>query len=57
MKPQKPQLGRANEAARKAASAELFENSGKFKTGAHDPRPKRARTRGASKNNAIKEQE
>jgi hypothetical protein len=57
MKPQRVQLNKAAKAMRDVASAELFKSSGKFKTGAHDTRPKRARTRGAAINNAIKEQE
>lgn len=57
MKPQRVQLNKAAQAMRNAASAELHLKSRQFKTGAHDIRPKRERTRGAAINNAIKEQE
>jgi hypothetical protein len=55
MKPKKPALNNAAEARRKAESAALFQASGKFKTGAHNPEPKRARTRGASESKAIED--
>ena len=46
-----------NEKARaKAGRAWLHQISGKFKTGTHDPRPKRTRTRQADKDKAIKDQ-
>ena len=45
-----------NAARLKAARAGLNESSGKFKTGAQgNPATKRARTRGAAKNKAIRE--
>jgi hypothetical protein len=57
MKQQKPKLNKAAQAMRNAASAELHLKSRQFKTGAHDIRPKRERTRGTATNKAIKEQE
>ncbi len=53
MKPKKSPLNKAAQARRNIESAELNKNMGKFKTGAHSSEPKRARTRGASKNKAI----
>ena len=55
--PKKQQLNRVAQARLKAESAALNNDMGKFKTGAHDPRPKRERTRSAAVQKAIKEQE
>jgi hypothetical protein len=56
--PKKQQLNKAAQAMRNIASSELNDNMGKFKTGAHkNPGEKRARTRSAAVQKAIKEQE
>lgn len=58
MNPQRNQLGKAAQARRNAESAALKESSGKFGTGPHgNPANKRARTRQASVQKAIKDQE
>lgn len=52
----KKQLGKANTARRKAESAALNANMGKFKTGAiANPATKRAKTRQAVQAKALKE--
>lgn len=54
--PNRATLGKTNQAMRKAASAELNASMGKFKTGVNaNPGTKRARTRGAAKDKAIRE--
>lgn len=56
MKPKKQALGRANKAARNAASRELHENMGKFKTGANaNPANKRLNTRSAVVKKAVED--
>jgi hypothetical protein len=56
--PKKQQLNRVAQARLKAESAALNSDMGKFKTGAHNnPGTKRARTRSAAVQKAIKEQE
>jgi len=54
MFPKKQNLNKAEAAMRKAASAELHENMGKFKTGGHkNPATKRTRTRSAANKKAV----
>lgn len=54
--PNRAPLNKAAQAMRNIASAELNASMGKFKTGANaNPGTKRARTRGAAKNKAIRE--
>jgi hypothetical protein len=56
MFPKKQHLNKVEAAVRKAASAELHESMGKFKTGGHkNPATKRARTRSAAKNKAVED--
>jgi hypothetical protein len=56
MYPKKPALNKAETAMRKAASAELHENMGKFKTGGHkNPATKRSRTRSTAKQKAVED--
>ena len=54
MKQKGRQFDMATEARMKVESQALHEVSGKFKTGPHSDKPKRERTRGASKSKAIK---
>ena len=52
----RPVPNRANDARRRAESRALFEDSGKFKTGAHkNPKDRRANTRQAAVAKAIRE--
>lgn len=54
--PNRAPLGKAAQAMRNAASAELNASMGKFKTGAQkNPGTKRARTRSAAKAKSIRE--
>ena len=58
MKPKKPALGKANQARRNAEASGLKDSLGTVRGGAHqNPADKRARTRSAATQKAIKEQD